>query len=46
MLQIENQMELSILRRIGDSKWNDLVGYCRELGIGIRPGKKESHIGV
>ncbi|MBD3315072.1 MAG: DUF86 domain-containing protein [Chitinivibrionales bacterium] len=34
------QMELSILKKIGDSRWKDLVEYCRELGIEIRPGRK------
>jgi uncharacterized protein YutE (UPF0331/DUF86 family) len=33
------QMEMSVLKKIGDKKWKDLVQYCQELGIIIKPGK-------
>ncbi len=33
------KMELAVLKHIGDSGWNDLVEYCRELGIIIKPAK-------
>jgi uncharacterized protein YutE (UPF0331/DUF86 family) len=31
------EMEMAVLRSIGESKWNDVVAYCKELGLQIRP---------
>lgn len=33
------QLETAVLKHIGDSRWRDLVEYCRELGITIKPAK-------
>jgi uncharacterized protein YutE (UPF0331/DUF86 family) len=33
------QMEMSVIKKIGDKRWKDLVRYCEELGIIIKPGK-------
>jgi uncharacterized protein YutE (UPF0331/DUF86 family) len=33
------QLEPAVLKHIGDSRWKDLVEYCRELGMIIKPAK-------